>query len=246
MAGKRDRAGAKSGRRFLLLRIALMLLGITFSYTGSALCAFAAIGQGPVGAFQYSLSVLSGMKMGTVALLFQGTFVFLQFLLERSNFKVRQLLQLLITFYGGAVLNFVLYGLLGLIREPLPYVLRLAVLIFGFALNAFGVSLSLESDTIRVPMEGFLLLLSQRLPVTLGRLKQISDWLLLAVSLVICIAGRIPLTVREGTVLNALLFGLFLDAFHGRMGSFFRGLRGAAADDTQQRDPDETMNEVRR
>jgi uncharacterized membrane protein YczE len=240
MAEKRDGAGIETGTRFLLLRIVLMLLGITFSYTGSALCAFAAIGQGPVGAFQYSVSVLSGMKMGTVALLFQGTFVFLQFLLERSSFKPRQLLQLLITFYGGVVLNLVLYGLLGLIREPLPYVVRLAVLVFGFALNAFGVSLSLESDTIRVPMEGFLLLLSQRLPVTLGRLKQISDWLLLALSLVICLAGHVPLTVREGTVLNALLFGLFLDVFHSRMGAFFNKLKGVVEDGFQQSEPDKS------
>lgn len=201
----------ESGRK--LFRVILMLLGITLSYTGSAFCAYAGIGQGPVGAFQYATSEWLGVAMGTVAFVFQSFFVFGQFCIERKNFKIYQLLQLVISFYGALVLNFVLYQLLGRIPWEMPYVLRLLLLIGGFMLNAFGVALTLQTNSVRVPLEGFLKLLSQNTKYSLGRYKQISDFVLLFVSAIICVWQKIPLTVREGTLLNAFLFGIFLDFF---------------------------------
>lgn len=202
-------------------RYVFMILGITLSYTGSAFCAFANVGQGPVGAFQYALSMLTAIKMGTIAFLLQSLFVLAQFLIEKKDFRLYQLLQLAVSFYGAVVLNFVLYDVLERYIESVPYLCRLLLLIAGFALNAFGVSLTLESGTLRVPLEGFLKLLSERSRFTLGQYKQLSDLCLLALAVLISIIGHNGITVREGTILNAVCFGWLLDLFHRPVSRFF-------------------------
>ncbi|MDD6491235.1 MAG: hypothetical protein PUG54_03285 [Firmicutes bacterium] len=198
-----------------IFKIILSLAGVTLSYTGSALCAFANIGQGPVGAFQYAVSLQTGIQMGTIAFIFQAVFVFAQFLIERHNFKIYQLLQLLVSAYGGIVLNIVLYGILGGVRGEIPYFIKVLILVVGFLLYVIGVVFTLELNLVRVPLESFLKLLASRTPITLGRYKQLSDFILLILAAGICIWGKQSSTIREGTLLNALMFGVMIDLFQG-------------------------------
>ena len=57
----------------VLASFLITLAGITVCYTASAIQAFTNIGQGPVGAFQLTVSYVTGLKMGLIAILFQRT-----------------------------------------------------------------------------------------------------------------------------------------------------------------------------
>lgn len=203
----------------VLTSFLITLAGITVCYTASAIQAFTNIGQGPVGAFQLTMSYVTGLKMGLIAILFQGIFFTGQIIIEKSNWKIRQSLQMLVTVYGGFVLDFVLYKLLsGVVIHS--YILKMVILIAATAANAFGVCIILNAGFIRVPMEGFLLLLCDKIHISFGRLKQVTDFSLIAIVLALTIIFHYDLTIREGTVLNAVLFGLFLDTFHQPINRF--------------------------
>ena len=207
--------------RKTVLSLLITLVGITVCYTASAIQAFTNIGQGPVGAFQLTASYVTGIQMGIIAILFQGVFFLGQIILEKKNWKPRQLLQMLVTVYGGFVLNFVLYTLLdGIVLHS--YLLKMLLFIAATAANAFGVSIILNAGFIRVPMEGFLMLLGQKIHISIGRLKQIADLSILVIVLLLTIAFHYNFTVREGTVVNALLFGYCLDAFHKPVSRFLQ------------------------
>lgn len=148
----------------------ITLAGVTVCYTASAIQAFTNIGQGPVGAFQLTASYVTGLKMGLIAILFQGIFFIGQIMIEKRNWKIRQCLQMLVTVYGGFVLNFVLYTLLRRV-EFHSYVLKLILFTVATAANAFGVCIILNAGFIRVPMEGFLLLICDKIHISFGRLK---------------------------------------------------------------------------
>lgn len=193
-------------------QFAITILGITICYIAAGVTAYVNIGQGPVGAFQLTMSYWTGMKMGLIAILFQGVFILGQLALERKNFQPVQCLQLLITVYGGFVLNFILYDCLKTIAIS-SYPLKLVFWFAALALNAFGADLILETGLIRIPCEGFIMLLAERLGVTLGKLKQIFDCLLLAAALIITLVLKLEFTVREATIINAIFFGILLDVF---------------------------------
>lgn len=198
----------------------ITLMGITMCYTASAIQAFINIGQGPVGAFQLTASYFTGIKMGVIAILFQGIFFIGQIIIEKRNWKFRQTLQMLVTAYGGFVLNFVLYTMLDGV-EIHSYVLKMFLFIVATAGNAFGICIILNAGFIRVPMEGFLLLLTEKVHISLGRLKQISDFILVAAVLVVTVVYHYKFTIREGTIINAVLFGLFLDLFNPPVKNIF-------------------------
>lgn len=198
----------------------ITLAGVTVCYTASAIQAFTNIGQGPVGAFQLTASYVTGLKMGLIAILFQGIFFIGQIMIEKRNWKIRQCLQMLVTVYGGFVLNFVLYTLLRGV-EFHSYVLKLILFTVATAANAFGVCIILNAGFIRVPMEGFLLLICDKIHISFGRLKQVTDFSLLAIVLILTIIFHYDFTIREGTILNAILFGFFLDTFYQPINRFF-------------------------
>lgn len=204
----------------VLASFLITLAGITVCYTASAIQAFTNIGQGPVGAFQLTVSYVTGLKMGLIAILFQGIFFIGQIVIEKRNWKIRQSLQMLVTVYGGFVLDFVLYKLLsGVLIHS--YILKMILFIAATAANAIGVCIILNAGFIRVPMEGFLLLLCDRIHISFGRLKQVTDFGLLAIGLVLTIVFHYDFTIREGTVINAILFGFFLDTFHQPVNRYF-------------------------
>lgn len=191
-------------------KIAFTLLGIAISYFGAALGALVNVGQGPVSAFFLTGSYAAGIGMGTVSVFFQSIFIVGQILLERKDFKPIQFLQILNVAFGGWVLNFFLYRVFaGVVIEA--YWLRLLLGTLSFAVNAVGVVIVLEADFVRVPLEGFLSLIARRSGKKLGRLKQIFDFSLIALNLLISLIGGFPITIREGTVINAVVFGAVLD-----------------------------------
>jgi len=69
----------------VLTSFLITLAGITVCYTASAIQAFTNIGQGPVGAFQLTASYVTGLKMGLIAILFQGIFFIGQIIIEKST-----------------------------------------------------------------------------------------------------------------------------------------------------------------
>jgi len=191
-------------------KIASTILGILLIYGSVAFALKAGIGVMPVDAAITSIATLIGMKVGTFSMLFHGSFFLGQIAMERKNFRRTEFLQLLYITLGGSVLNFFLYTVLGNVTFT-SYPLRLIVCILAFAVSAFGCTLVLETHLMRTPMEGCIQMIAERIGTTMGKLRQKIDIVLVIVSVAITLIFGVEWTLREGTVIAALLFGPMMD-----------------------------------
>ena len=191
-------------------KIASTILGILLVYGSVAFAIKAGIGVLPVDAAITSVALLIGMKVGTFSMLFHGSFFLGQIAIEKKNFRRTELLQLLYITLGGSVLNFFLYTVLRNVTFSF-YPLRLIVCVLSFVVSAFGCTLVLETHLMRTPMEGCIQLLAERMGTTMGRLRQRIDIVLVLVSVAITLIFGVEWTLREGTIIAALIFGPMMD-----------------------------------
>ena len=191
-------------------KIVRTILGILLVYGSVAFAIKAGIGVLPVDAAITSIATLIGMKVGTFSMLFHGSFFLGQIAIEKQNFRKAELLQLLYITLGGSVLNFFLYTVLRNVTFSL-YPLRLLVCVLAFAISAFGCTMVLETRLMRTPMEGCIQLLAERMGTTMGKLRQKIDVVLVAVSVAISLIFGVEWTLREGTIIAALMFGPMMD-----------------------------------
>ena len=191
-------------------KIVRTILGILLVYSAVAFAIKAAIGVLPVDAAITSIATLIGMKVGTFSMLFHGSFFLGQIAMERKNFKKTEFLQLLYVTLGGSVLNFFLYTVLRDVTFSF-YPLRLIVCVLAFAVSSFGCTLVLETHLMRTPMEGCIQMIADRIGTTMGKLRQKIDVVLVIVSVLISLVFGVEWTLREGTIIAALIFGPMFD-----------------------------------
>lgn len=191
-------------------KIASTILGILLIYGSVAFALKAGIGVMPVDAAITSIATLIGMKVGTFSMLFHGSFFLGQIALERKNFRKTELLQILYVVFGGSVLNFFLYTILKNVTFSF-YPLRLIICVLAFFVSAFGCMLVLETHLMRTPMEGCVQMIADRIGTTMGKLRQKIDIALVLVCVAITLIFGVEWTLREGTIIAALLFGPMMD-----------------------------------
>ena len=191
-------------------KIASTIIGILLVYGSVAFALKAGIGVLPVDAAITSIGTLIGMKVGTFSMLFHGSFFVGQIFIEKKNFRKTELLQILYITLGGSVLNFFLYTVLRNVTFSL-YPVRLIVCVLAFLLSAFGCTMVLETHLMRTPMEGCIQMIAERTGTTMGKLRQKIDIVLVIVSVAITLIFGQDWTLREGTIIAALIFGPAMD-----------------------------------
>ena len=191
-------------------KILLTIIGIIIIYADVAFAIKAGIGVMPVDAAINTIAYVLNMKVGTLSILFHGSFFLGQIAIEKKNFRKTEFLQILYITLGGTVLNFFLYTVLKDVTFTL-YPIRLLVAIAAFFLSAFGVTLVLETHLMRTPMEGCLQLIADRIGIANGKLRQRIDIGLVLLSVALTLIFGTEWTLREGTVIAALMFGPAMD-----------------------------------
>ena len=191
-------------------KILLTILGIIIIYADVAFAIKAGIGVMPVDAAINTIGDVLNVKVGTISILFHGSFFLGQIAIEKKNFRKTELLQILYITLGGTVLNFFLYTVLRNVTFTF-YPIRLIVAIAAFFLSAFGVTLVLETHLMRTPMDGCIQLIAERLDTPMGKLRQKIDIALVLLSVVLTLIFGTEWTLREGTVIAALMFGPAMD-----------------------------------
>lgn len=186
------------------------ILGIILIYADVAFAIKAGIGVMPVDAAINTIADVLNIKVGTFSILFHGSFFLGQIAIERKNFRKTELLQILYITLGGTVLNFFLYTILKNVTFTL-YPVRLIVAVAAFFISAFGVTLVLETHLMRTPMEGCIQLIAERLGTPMGKLRQKIDIGLVILSVVLTLIFGTDWTLREGTIIAALMFGPAMD-----------------------------------
>lgn len=194
----------------MVKKIGYTLLGILLVYASVAFAIKAGIGVLPVDAAITTIADVIGMKVGTFSMLFHGSFFVGQIVMEGRQFRKTEFLQILYITLGGSVLNFFLYTVLKNVAFTF-YPVRLIVCVLAFLISAFGCTMVLETHLMRTPMEGCIQMIAERIGITMGKLRQKIDIVLVLVSVALTLIFGTEWTLREGTIIAALIFGPAMD-----------------------------------
>jgi uncharacterized membrane protein YczE len=198
----------------VVLRWALLVVGLSLMSIGIAFSIRSELGTTPISSLPFVLSILTPLSVGTLMILMSLVFVGLQIVILRRRFRPVQLLQIPVV---------VLFGLLNdaglwLLRDVThsAYWQQWLLVVAGIVIVGVGVGFQVKAQTIPLAGEGLILAISDTLMRRFGvrrhlvfsSVKVQFDTTLVLVSAVIGVLATHALVgVREGTVAAALCVG---------------------------------------
>lgn len=220
-----------SSRRFahLSLRLLLLLIGMFTAALGVALTTVADLGTTPISTVPYVFTVLTDYSFGTTTFFVNLFLVAGQVLLLRRRFSLWNLLQIPTVLIFGICIDLAMAIVSP--HAPAGWWTGLLMSISGNFVLALGIVMQIRSKTIVQPGEGFVLAAAAVTRKSFGSIKIVNDVTLslIAAGIGLVCAGEL-IGVREGTVLSAVLVGLFaklIVKFVDRLGVFVQA--GATA-----------------
>ncbi|MFO8069399.1 MAG: hypothetical protein R6U02_05365 [Alkalibacterium sp.] len=193
------------GYALLSLFSAGVALAITFMLKAS-------VGLGPFDALIQSLSLLSGIRIGTVSMILNLSCVIGQLIILKKDFGFNRLLQIPLSILIGVLVNYFYYNLFASV-EFNSYVISLIIFILALVLAIFSVSMVMMLNLVTFPIESFCMVLSKKVPLKFAVIRQIADILFVVISVALTlIFGLVP-SVREGTIIGMLIFGPLMGFF---------------------------------
>ncbi|MDF2557627.1 MAG: hypothetical protein K0R71_1455 [Bacillales bacterium] len=208
----------KEIKKYCVLILLIVCAGI-----GVAITLKASIGVGAWDAMTKSIALLTDVKIGTMGMILNCTCVLGQLLLLRSEFKLKQFLQIPVSILLGIVVNFILYEVLtGFTLEN--YIIRLILFVLAIVVVALAVSAVMVLNVVTFAVEGFCMALSKKIHKNFAMLRQGVDILSIVISLILTFVFSQELTLREGTIVGMLLFGPLIGTFMKLLKPIFKNL----------------------
>lgn len=194
-------------RRYSALLVLLILASMGISITIKV-----AIGLAPFDAFNQTLSYIFNIRIGDIVTIAQVVFISIQLLILRRKATYHILLQLPLAAILGQLINFWLYRVYSLF-EIESYIIRLILLLVGITWVAFFLAGVMVLDLVTMPLESIALVISREINQPFGKVRQWLDIFFIVVSLGLTFMYSLPFTIREGTLIAAVLFGPLLTVF---------------------------------
>ena len=197
-------------KRYLLFIFCLFFIGL-----GIAMAKHSNLGISPISSVANVLSLQwDFLSLGNWLTVMNCVFILLQILILRKNFKPVQFLQLPLSFVFGWFTDL---GLL--LVKSLPndlYLIKLLIQLGGIVVLGFGISLGVIANVMLNSPEAFVKAVSDTTKKEFGFLKVALDVTMVVIALTMSLIffGKIE-GIREGTVITALLVGLFVKFFRG-------------------------------
>ena len=152
------------------------LLGSVIVGAAAALTMKADIGLGSYDALTMSISVMSGIKVGTVGMIMNISCAFLQIILMKKDYKPILLLQLVYSWLLGLTINLFYYDIFASLSFS-SYIVRLLVLLAGILILSFGVGLTMSSGMVGYPLEGSCLQIGKKIGRPFAKVRQDVDFI---------------------------------------------------------------------
>ena len=199
-------------------RLFIYVLGLFCIALGIAISAKSGLGVSPVGSpanVLYQIGLDMGLServfnLGNWTIAVYCVYILAQVLILGKKYRPVQLLQLVVSFLFGYLVNFAVALLSGL-PAPANYAMRLVYLFINIPLVALGVMTYLIAELLPTPGEGTVLAMQERWGTSVGTGKMIFDCTVVAISVVLSLCWfRGLVGVREGTVICALLTGIVI------------------------------------
>lgn len=191
-------------KRYVLFMLCLFFMGM-----GVALTKHGELGVSPISSVANVISLkFTFFSFGTWLTVTNCLLLSGQVLLLRKNFKLKQLLQIPLSFLFGCFTDLGLW-LAGFIPND-SYVVRLLLVIAGVVVLGFGITLGVIADVILNSGEAFVKALADVLHKDFSNVKIAFDvsWVAVSVVLSLIFFDGALVGTREGTVISAVCTGI--------------------------------------
>ena len=200
-----------NGEELTVKRILLFILGLFIMAFGVSFSIVSTLGTTPISSIAYALVLITNIDIGITTFVFNAALILLQFLILRSGFHKKRLLQLI------NCIVFSYFNTLALaVVSQIPFdgsVLMMAVfLIVSIFLIAFGIFVYMPANIAPLPGEGCV----EAIAIVTGRrfstVKILFDATMVTTALIMCwLWYASPFgAVNIGTIISAFMVGFTL------------------------------------
>ena len=181
-----------------------MSLGVAFSITST-------LGTTPISSISYSLALITNIDIGITTFIFNATLILIQFLILRSKFHKKRLLQLINCILFGYFTDLALY-IVSFVLFDGSMSMMIIFLVLSIFLRAFGIFVYMPANIAPLPGEGCVESIAIVTNWRFSTIKIGFDASMVIISLVMCglwytnILGA----VNIGTVISAFMVGFVL------------------------------------
>ena len=205
-----------SNRFVAAKRVALCALGILLVSFGVALTASSNLGTSPISSVAWVAHCVSvesdylpRLTFGTITLMLNLLFFFVQWAIQGRSFGKLQFLQIPCTFLFG-----ILIDLSMALCAYLPasyYPLKVMEVVAGCAFVAMGLACEFAADVLYLPGDGVVKTLANAIKLKMGVMKITFDaFLTVSAALISFLFIAKVVGIREGTLISAFAVGFFL------------------------------------
>jgi uncharacterized membrane protein YczE len=187
-----------------VLGLFMMTIGIGFSIKSN-------LGVSPVSSIPYTITLVLGIEMGKATILFHIVLIFLQIIILRKEFKLKNIGQLVVAVLFGYFTTFSNY-LMTLLPISENYIIRLILLFVSIIFVAVGIFLYLPPDVIPLAGEGVMQAVSKKTKIKFPKVKVTFDTSMVIISGITCLFVLDEIgSVGVGTIISAFLVGAVLN-----------------------------------
>lgn len=195
----------------MIKRICLFVFGLFIMAVGVAFSIVSTLGTTPISSIAYSLTLITNINIGITTFVFNAALILVQFLILKSRFHKRRLLQL-INCFVFAYFNDLALNLVSLI--PFDGSLLMCAVFFTISifLLALGIFIYMPTDIAPLPGEGCVEAFAIVTGWRFSTIKILNDCTMVTISLIMCGLwySNIFGAVYIGTLISAVMVGFTL------------------------------------
>ncbi|MBQ3378787.1 MAG: YitT family protein [Clostridia bacterium] len=188
-------------------RYMVMIIGLFINAVGINLITNATLGTSPITSVPYTLALKYSLSLGEFTFIVNLALIAFQLILLRRRFRAEHWLEIPLVFLLSAFIDITSYMFMWL--SPENYALKIILLLIGCAVLGIGVALEFVANVAMLPGEGCVNAVCLVFNTDMGKTKvgfDVSMTVIAAVMSLIYFGGLI--SVREGTVISAVLVGI--------------------------------------
>ena len=195
----------------MIKRICQFVAGLFIMSFGVAFSIVSTLGTTPISSIAYSLVLITDINIGITTFVFNAALIFLQFLILRSGFRKKRLLQL-INCFVFSYFNALALAVVSQIYFDGSVLMMVVFLIVSIFLIAFGIFVYMPANIAPLPGEGCVEAIAIVTGWRFSTIKIAFDATMVAIALVMCALWyTTPFgAVNIGTIISAFMVGFTL------------------------------------
>lgn len=209
--------------KIFLIRNIFFILGIIINSLGVALITKAALGTSPISSVPYVLCQHFAPTFGQFTFYMNMCFIIGQLCILRRKFHAVQFLQIGVNLLFSAFIDIFMFLLYWF--DTVFLLIKLAALLLGCVILAFGICIEVAPNVLMVPGEGLVQAIAGSGHWRFGTVKIAFDTTLVLIACVMSFAffgwGHL-VGLGVGTIISAVLVGRFVNIFNIRLSLIHR------------------------